>query len=167
MEHQRVESKQQSSDSNEILNDSYSSGMKTKLIRIFTLLILLIASASVTKAQPTSSLLSGKVLDEKELPVQGVTVQITYLPWNKTRDAVTNKKGYFCIGNLPPGGPYSVKFSCNGYEVQTREVSTLDLGNDNKLSLHMRPESNENQSNDAIVSLSVNKDVVATKNSAL
>ena len=137
------------------------------MIRLITLLLIIIASTVITKAQSTSSILSGKVLDEKEIPVVGVTVQITYIPWNKTRDAMTNKKGYFCIGNLPPGGPYLVKFSCNGYEVQTREVSTLDLGNDNKLSLHMRLENKEVQSSVAIVSLTENKETATTKNAEL
>jgi len=141
--------------------------MKIKMIRLITLLLFIIASTVITKAQSTSSILSGKVLDEKEIPVVGVTVQITYIPWNKTRDAMTNKKGYFCIGNLPPGGPYLVKFSCNGYEVQTREVSTLDLGNDNKLSLHMRLENKEAQSSVAIVSLTENKETATTKNAEL
>ena len=141
--------------------------MKIKMIRLITLLLIIIASTVITKAQSTSSILSGKVLDEKEIPVVGVTVQITYIPWNKTRDAMTNKKGYFCIGNLPPGGPYLVKFSCNGYEVQTREVSTLDLGNDNKLSLHMRLENKEAQSSVAIVSLTENKETATTKNAEL
>ena len=141
--------------------------MKIKMIRLITLLLIIIASTVITKAQSTSSILSGKVLDEKEIPVVGVTVQITYIPWNKTRDAVTNKKGYFCIGNLPPGGPYLVKFSCNGYEVQTREVSTLDLGNDNKLSLHMRLENKEAQSSVAIVSLTEYKETATTKNAEL
>lgn len=116
------------------------------------------------KAQPTSSLLSGKVLDEKNLPVQGVNVQITYVPWNKTRDALTNKKGFFCVANLPPGGPYTVKFSCNGYEVQTREVLSLDLGNSNDLSLHMRLESKVAQSNEAVGGLVVSNQDKATKN---
>jgi hypothetical protein len=111
-----------------------------RIIRILFFFIVLTASATVLKAQSTSALLSGKVMDEKNVPVQGVTVQITYVPWNKTRDAFTNKKGYFCVGNLPPGGPYTVKFSRDGYELQTRELLSLELGNSNDLSLHIRLE---------------------------
>ncbi len=126
--------------------------MAKKITKYFLLLFVLTVSANLLNAQPTSSLLTGKVLDEKNLPVKGVSVQITYLPWNKTRDAQTDKKGFFCIGNLPPGGPYSVKFSCEGYEAQTREVSTLDLGNVNDLSLHMRLENKENKATQTIAS---------------
>jgi hypothetical protein len=138
--------------------------MKNKrIIRILFLFIVLTASETVLKAQPTSALLSGKVLDEKNVPVQGVTVQITYVPWNKTRDAVTNKKGYFCVGNLPPGGPYTVKFSREGYELQTRELLSLELGNSNDLSLHIRLENKVAQSNEAVGGLVVSNESKAVK----
>jgi len=141
--------------------------MGKKLVILFFVLIAFTAFTSSLSAQPTSSLLSGKVLDEKNIPVQGVTVQITYVPWNKTRDAVTNKKGYFCIGNLPPGGPYSVKFSCNGYEIQTREVLSLELGNSNDLSLHMRLDNKTAQNNEAVSALATSTKSKATESSEL
>lgn len=142
--------------------------MKNKrIIQILFFFIVLTASATVLKAQPTSALLSGKVLDEKNMPVQGVTVQITYVPWNKTRDALTNKKGYFCVGNLPPGGPYMVKFSRAGYELQTRELLSLELGNSNDLSLHIRLESKVAQSNDAVGGLVVINENTAVKSLGL
>ena len=141
--------------------------MKNNFTGIFLLLIVLTVSANILKAQQTSSFLSGKVLDEKNIPLQGVTVQITYVPWNKTRDALTNKKGYFCVANLPPGGPYTVKFSYNGYQIQTREVLSLDLGNSNDLSLHMRRDIKEAQSNEAVGSLMVNNAGKDTKSSEL
>ena len=137
--------------------------MKNNFTGIFLLLIVLTVSANILKAQQTSSFLSGKVLDEKNIPVEGVTVQITYVPWNKTRDALTNKKGYFCVGNLPPGGPYTVKFTRNGYEFQTRELLTLELGTNNDLSLHMRLENKVAQSNEAVEGLVVSTESKATK----
>lgn len=131
------------------------------------LLFVLMVSFNLVSAQPTSSLLTGKVLDEMNQPVKGVAVQITYVPWNKTRDAQTDKKGFFCIGNLPPGGPYSVKFSREGYEAQTREVANLDLGNVNDLSLHMRLESKESRKNETTVSLLTENKQTTTSNSEL
>ncbi len=112
--------------------------MEKILKQIILLLVVVTASATGLNAQPTSALLSGKVLDEKNIPIQGVAVQVTYVPWNKTKDSQTDKRGFFCVGNLPPGGPYTIKFSRNGYELQTREVLSLELGNNNNLSLHMR-----------------------------
>jgi hypothetical protein len=132
--------------------------MKNKrIIQILFFFMVLTASATVLKAQSTSSLLSGKVLDEKNIPVQGVTVQITYVPWKKTKDALTDKKGYFCIGNLPPGGPYLVKFLHEGYEMQIREILSLELGNSNDLSLHMRLENKIALIGEKVVDLGVSR----------
>ena len=117
--------------------------MNIRFNKFFLLLLVFIVSVISLKAQSTSSLLSGKVLDEKNSPVKNVNVQITFVPWNKTRRTTTDKKGFFCAANLPPGGPYAIKFSCEGYEDQTREILSLDLGNINNLSLHMRLAKNE------------------------
>gem|GEM_PF-2096258 len=141
--------------------------MTKKITSCLLLLFVLMVSFNLVSAQPTSSLLTGKVLDEMNQPVKGVAVQITYVPWNKTRDAQTDKKGFFCIGNLPPGGPYSVKFSREGYEAQTREVANLDLGNVNDLSLHMRLESKESRKNETTVSLLTENKQTTTSNSEL
>ncbi len=118
--------------------DSFALNMKNKLAKLFFVLFILGSSVYSVDSQQTSSLLAGKILDEKNLPINGVDIQITYKPWNKTRVAMTNKKGYFCVANLPPGGPYTIQFSCNGYGLQTREILSLELGNINDLSLHMR-----------------------------
>lgn len=110
------------------------------MIRRITKILLLIAFVSGTyavSAQQTSSILKGKVLDEKETPIAGVTVVITYLPWNKTITAVTNKKGVYCVANLAPGGPYNIKFTMDGYRFQARENLSLIVNEINDLSLHM------------------------------
>ena len=110
--------------------------MISRFTKIF-LLIVFIAGAITVNAQQTSSILKGKVLDEKEQPIAGVSVQIVYLPWNKVITAVTNKKGVFCVGNLAPGGPYNVKFTMDGYRFQARENLSLIVNEINDLSLHM------------------------------
>ena len=103
----------------------------------YTFLFILLLSFFSIKAQ-TTSLLLGRILDEKnDLPIANVDVKITYSPWNSSKSTVSNKKGIFSVSNLSPGGPYTVKFSCNEYEDQIRELSSLDLGSNN-LSLHMR-----------------------------
>lgn len=103
----------------------------------YTFLFILLLSFFSINAQ-TTSLLLGRVLDEKNnSPIASVDVKITYSPWNMSKSTVSDKKGIFSVSNLSPGGPYTVKFSCDGYEGQTRELSSLDLGSNN-LSLHMR-----------------------------
>jgi hypothetical protein len=110
--------------------------MIRRLTKIF-LLIAFLAGAFSVNAQQTSSILKGRVLDEKEMPIAGVKVQIVYLPWNKTITAVTNKKGIFCVANLAPGGPYNVKFTMEGYRFQARENLSFIVNEINDLSLHM------------------------------
>jgi hypothetical protein len=138
-----------------------------RYIKSFLLLIILTLTFSIGYAQQTTSFLSGKVRDENNQPLQGVSVEITYVPWNKTRAAQTNKKGIFSVPNLPPGGPYSIKFSCSGYEAQTREVLSLNLGNVNDLSLHMRLENKEAQNGHESGNLVVSNESKAIKNSEL
>jgi hypothetical protein len=141
--------------------------MKNKIVNLFLAVFILVSVVNSVEAQQTSSLLAGKVLDEKNVPIIGVDIQITYVPWNKTRAATTNKKGYFCVANLPPGGPYTIKFSCHGYEVQTREILSLELGNINDLSLHMRLENLEAKRNEIVASPLVSNEGTAIKSAAL
>ena len=117
--------------------------MKNKLTKIFLALILLVFALDGAIAQQTSSILSGKILDEKNLPMPGVNVQITYLPLKKTSATVTNEKGQFYVPNLSPGGPYEVKISFIGYKAETRGIPTLSLGANTEISVQMQTETTE------------------------
>lgn len=110
--------------------------MISRFTKIFLFFVFLAIVFNV-KAQQTSSILKGKVLNEQESPIAGVSIQITYLPWNKVVTAVTNKKGAYIVANLPPGGPYNIKFTMDGYRFQARENVTLIVNEMNDLSLHM------------------------------
>ena len=123
--------------------------MLSKFTKIF-LLILFLTGAYTVDAQQTSSILKGKVLDEKEMPIAGVTVQIIYLPWNKVITAVTNKKGVYCVANLAPGGPYNIKFTIDGYRFQARENLSLIVNETNDLSLHMDVDRQVAQNSEAV-----------------
>lgn len=116
----------------------------------FLLSIFLLTAALYTVDAQTSSIVSGRVLDTKNMPIKGVNIQIVYIPWNKVITAVSNQKGIFSIANLAPGGPYLVKFTCEGYRDYTREVSSLELGNSNDLSLHMQQEAREDGSKSVV-----------------
>lgn len=122
--------------------------MINRFTKIF-LVILFISGVFNVNAQQTSSILKGKVLNEQELPIAGVSVQITYLPWNKTITAVTNKKGVYCVANLPPGGPYNIKFTMDGYRFQARENLSFIVNEINDLSLHMDIDRQVAQSSEA------------------
>ncbi len=117
--------------------------MKNKLKNFFLVVLLLAFTLNSALAQQTSAILSGKVLDEKNLPMPGVNVQITYLPLKKTSATVTNEKGAFYVPNLSPGGPYSVKISFIGYKAETRDLPSLSLGGNTEISVKMQTEETE------------------------
>jgi hypothetical protein len=87
----------------------------------------------------TTSTISGKIKDIQNKPIPGATVQITYIPWNKIYNVTTDKKGVFYVSNLSPGGPYTIYVTYDGYKSTTKEISSIDLGNDNKFNLYLYP----------------------------
>ena len=117
--------------------------MKTKLKNLFLVVLLLAITFNSAMAQQTSATLSGKILDEKNLPMPGVNVQINYLPLKKTSATVTNEKGAFYVPNLSPGGPYNVKISFIGYKTESRDISSLSLGANTEISVQMQTETTE------------------------
>lgn len=127
--------------------------MRTRFTKILLTLSFLVLSIPVLRAQQISSLLIGRVMNEKNEPIPGVKVQITYLPWNRVSVGTTNEKGIYSVANLSPGGPYTVRFSMDGYEAVSRDIITMVLGNSNSLSLHMRRETaNDDLSGKELVS---------------
>lgn len=106
--------------------------MKLKLLIYFFLL-------SIFSYGQTTSAISGKIKDIQNKPIPGVSVQITYIPWNKVYNITTDKKGFFYVRNLSPGGPYTIFVTYNGYKTLTKEISSIDLGNDNKYNLYLYP----------------------------
>ncbi len=114
--------------------------MKNNLTRFFLSVLLLCLTLSHVVGQQTSATLSGKILDEQNLPMPGVNVQITYLPLKKTSATVTNDKGAFYVPNLSPGGPYTIKISFIGYKSESRDISSLSLGANTEIVVQMQTE---------------------------
>ncbi|MCE1198609.1 MAG: carboxypeptidase regulatory-like domain-containing protein [Marinilabiliales bacterium] len=117
--------------------------MKNRIFSFLVLVLLLMAWQTNLPAQQTSATLSGKIVDETNLPMPGVNVQITFLPLKKTSATVTNEKGGFYVPNLSPGGPYSITISFIGYKTENREISSLSLGANTEILVRLLPESKE------------------------
>jgi len=117
--------------------------MKNKFTKFLFAVLLLAFTFNSVIAQQTSATLSGKVLDEKNLPMPGVNVQITYVPLKKTSATVTNEKGAFYVPNLSPGGPYTVKISFIGYKAENRDIASLSLGANTEITVKMQTEDTE------------------------
>ena len=132
----------------------------------FLLIALLMLNFNIF-AQETNAFLSGKVIDETNLPMPGVNIQITFLPLNKVSATVTNDKGIFYMTNLTPGGPYTVKFSFIGYKNEIRENLSLNLGTTTDLSVQIQPESQEIKSVEVVGISRVRNEGTVIKSSQL
>ena len=78
-------------------------------------------------AQVTTSALSGLAVDTNGEPVIGVAVIATHTPSGTVYGVTTNEVGRYTINGMRSGGPYTVEFSCLGYQTVTYTDVVLQL----------------------------------------
>jgi hypothetical protein len=91
-----------------------------KALRIL-LVIAFTASPLVAMAQQTESRITGKVLDQSQAALPGVTVTVTSKATGAARTAVTDTEGNYAVTNLGPG-TYTVLMELAGFGPKTRDV---------------------------------------------
>jgi hypothetical protein len=89
---------------------------------------LIILGINNVKAQITSSVLSGKVTDDKGLTLPGVTITLLNTSTGTKYGAQTNADGRYSVQNVNPGGPYTVTASFVGFNKDERRDIMLSLG---------------------------------------
>ncbi|SDD61163.1 Carboxypeptidase regulatory-like domain-containing protein [Mucilaginibacter pineti] len=99
-----------------------------KKIYFILLSMLIIGVANVAKAQITTSVVSGKVTDQKGGTLPGVTVTVLNTSTGTRYGAQTNADGRYTIANVNPGGPYTLSASFIGYKKDEKTEVTLSLG---------------------------------------
>ncbi|WP_419701169.1 carboxypeptidase regulatory-like domain-containing protein [Mucilaginibacter sp. NFX135] len=99
-----------------------------KKLYFILLSVLIIGVANVAKAQITTSVVSGKVTDQKGVTLPGVTVTVLSTSTGTRYGAQTNSDGRFTITNINPGGPYTISASFVGFKKDERTNITLSLG---------------------------------------
>ena len=104
----------------------------------FLLTIVFFAVVVLTKAQVTTSSISGTIKD-KEGPMVGATVKAVYLKTGALYGVITTDKGNYVLNNLAPGGPYLIEVSFIGYEAQKKENVFLTLGTDETFNFDLKP----------------------------
>jgi hypothetical protein len=82
---------------------------------------LLITLPASTFAQQTESRILGKVVDQSQGALPGVTVTITSKTNGGVRTVVTEGDGSYIVTNLAPGA-YLVQVELSGFQARTREV---------------------------------------------
>lgn len=81
----------------------------------------LLTMSGLARAQSTTGTISGRVVDQQQLPVPGVTVNAESPNLQGIRTAITSENGDYIITLLPPGA-YSVTFELSGFQRQERTV---------------------------------------------
>ncbi|WP_080053731.1 TonB-dependent receptor [Spirosoma aerolatum] len=108
------------------------------IVSTLLVLIVFIATASVSWAQVTTSGLSGLITDAKKEVLPGATVQAVYTPTGTKYAAVTDIEGRFRINNMNAGGPYQVVVTYVGYNTETISDVVLRLGETTNLNLTLQ-----------------------------
>jgi hypothetical protein len=99
-----------------------------KKLYFILLSVLIIGVANVAKAQITTSVVSGKVTDQKGVTLPGVTVTVLNTSTGTRYGAQSNSDGRYTITNVNPGGPYTISASFVGFKKDERTNITLSLG---------------------------------------
>ncbi|RYY34847.1 MAG: TonB-dependent receptor [Sphingobacteriaceae bacterium] len=95
----------------------------------FLLFLLFSAFAiTITKAQVTTSSLTGVIKDAKGETLVGATVKAIHTPSGTNYFTATNNEGRFTIPNMRVGGPYTIEVSYIGYQKSITDNIGLRLG---------------------------------------
>ena len=106
-------------------------------------LAAMFVGGGIISAQVTTSSLNGLVVDESGAPAIGVAVLATHEPsgTGTIYTVITNEDGRYTINGMRSGGPYSVEFSCLGYQPVTYTDVTLQLAETYSLNITMKEDS--------------------------
>lgn len=99
-----------------------------KKLYFIILTLIIIGVGGVANAQITTSVLTGKVTDQKGATLPGVTVTVLNTSTGTRYGAQTNAEGRFSVNNINPGGPYTVTATFIGYKKDEKSDLTLQLG---------------------------------------
>ncbi len=94
-------------------------------------------------AQETTGGIHGRVTDDKQQPLAGVTIKAAHTPSGTHYNTVTSADGRFSLGGLRVGGPYLVTVSYVGMTSQQQENIQVALGQDLALNFTLAPDSRQ------------------------
>ncbi|WP_303024632.1 carboxypeptidase-like regulatory domain-containing protein, partial [uncultured Parabacteroides sp.] len=132
-----------------------------KKVICFFVFILMCIGFSV-QAQVTTSVLSGKVIDDLNENVIGATVVAVHEPSGTMYGAVTNTDGRYTIQGMRTGGPYKVEISYVGYKKAVFTDIRLELGNTYTLNATLYPSSE--QLGEVVVTADAKANIGASEN---
>jgi hypothetical protein len=115
---------------NVISNEEKGHGMKTKQMRNWVLVLLIVLSTAVVcHAQSDTARLQGTVTDPQGNAVSGAAVNVTSVETGRVSTATTSELGYYTVTALPPG-TYRVDIAQKGFKKVSRtlELQVAQLG---------------------------------------
>ena len=92
-------------------------------------------------AQMTTSSLSGRVVDANGEAIVGAAVVATHTPSGTVYGVITNENGRYTINGMRTGGPYTVEFSCLGYQTLAYTEVNLQLAETFQLNGELKEDS--------------------------
>ncbi|EHQ28427.1 TonB-dependent receptor [Mucilaginibacter paludis] len=99
-----------------------------KKLYLFLLTSIILGIAGVANAQITSAVISGKIVDQKDQPLPGVTITAVNTSTGTKYGTQSNVDGRYSIPNVNAGGPYTISASFIGFKKQERVNVNLNLG---------------------------------------
>ncbi|MGE3508739.1 MAG: carboxypeptidase-like regulatory domain-containing protein, partial [Vicinamibacterales bacterium] len=100
------------------------------------LALVLVGLAAPAAAQQTESRIVGRIVDQSDAALPGVTITVTSKSTGAMRNVVTEGDGSFVVTNLAPGA-YSVTADLEGFQQAIRDV-VLGVGQVENATIMMR-----------------------------
>lgn len=115
--------------------------MSTRSRSVLTVLLCAFALAAGAFAQTSSTTgeIAGRVVDDSDAVLPGVTVTATNVNTGLSRTVVTGGNGDYAVGLLPPG-MYRVTAELSGFRTATRETVEVLLGSTTTVRLQLGAE---------------------------
>ncbi len=102
---------------------------KVLLLKIALFFLVFTGIVTESFAQITTSSMSGEIKDAKG-GLSGASVKVTHIPTGTVYHVTANSAGYYSLGGMRVGGPYTVEVSYTGFQTKKIEDVYLKLGED-------------------------------------
>ena len=102
--------------------------MKGRFGTAFLLILVALMAATALMAQGNGGTISGKVVDDKGVPIPGAIVTVTSSFLQGPRGTATNVDGDYVVPFLPPGNDYRITIEAANYNKVIQSNVTVSLG---------------------------------------